>query len=227
MTSSRLLVLFLLMPLIPACRGVELTPEARDGVRIVSIAPEIPTPEKLDMVDVGIASSGLLTFPIAHAIGKNQADEMVGTMARGEVSLAEIVRTEFEAALSRSGLFQLGAPAESQATFHLEVFSAGMYRPSNFSPDMTPNLGVEASLIDASGTLLWQQRGYTGSLDKEDKETPRYPYETYEREPEKVREAFTVAARLTAEKLIETLREKPPMTRMQRRALKDRPPSSR
>jgi hypothetical protein len=225
MTSSRLLVLLLLMPLIPACHGVELTPEAREGVRIVSVAPEVPTPEKLDMVDGQVTSQGLLTFPIAYAIGKNRADEMVGTMARGEVSLAEIVRTEFESALSRSGLFQLGAPAESQATFHLEVFAAGLDRPSAFSLDMMPNLGVEASLVDASGTLLWQQRGYTFGVDKEDKERPAYPYETYSREPEKVREAFTVAARLTAEKLIETLREKPPLTRMQRRALKDRPPA--
>jgi hypothetical protein len=222
---ARVPALLALVLVLPACHGVELASEARDSIRIVCVAPEIAMPEKLDMFDYQITSTGLLTFPIASAIGKNRADEMVGTMARGEISLAEIVRSEFESALSRSGLFQLGAPGESQATFQLEVFAAGMSRPSAFSLDTTPDLGVEASLVDASGTLLWQQRGYTGGLDKEDKERPAYLYETYSREPEKVREAFTVAARLTAEKLIESLREKPPMTRKQRSALKDRPPA--
>ena len=196
-------VLLALLPALGACSTKRLAPEARESLRIVSIDSTLPVPDEPDMNDEGLAFQGLVGLVASHWIGETRAEQVNQAMARGQVSIAEIVRSEFESALAATGMFQLGGSDECQATFHLEVYRLGMHRDVGFDFDLKPILGIQASLLDPTGKVLWQRKELTHNLNDH---TPAYDYEAYIEDPEKLREAFTVAAKLAVADLMKHLR---------------------
>jgi hypothetical protein len=211
MTASRLLVLLALIPLCATCfHSVKLAPEVR-AIRVVSVSPTVPVPDELELFDPSLADKGAAGATLAIMQSESRADEM-NELTGGTALLADITRSEFESAIAASRLFELD-PGRSEAAFHLSVYYAGLRRRighslapyiSSVGYELKPILGMQVSLQDASEKVLWQRREITTG---EEAETPEYLYQVYAGEPDKVREAFTAAARVTAAKLVAELRK--------------------
>jgi hypothetical protein len=149
----------------------------------------------------------LIGFAIAEAIARGPRAQLKAAMQEGQIDVAQIVREQFETELVRAGIFAAIASEAGDAEIRLEVRDFG-FAQSFVSPDdpldrLKPLLVVEGSLTRTDGTVLWKKYD---DVTNRNKETPDHTLEEYLQNPQFMREAFTVAAKIVAGGLVRNLR---------------------
>ena len=181
---------------VSGCASVSIAPEQVSAIRSTSVSPQVKmaaSPAYYGPED-GLASSGLIGAAIASAIivldNKKPPLQIKAYLAAENIDVGEIVRTQFEKGLASDPRFSSKVREHGETTFELEVQVYGLVSNGPFSSEFKPWLSVRATLVDASGNMMWQATDFAYSWTET---VPPKPYSTYFEDPEHFRSAFTAA----------------------------------
>jgi hypothetical protein len=140
------------------------------------------------------------------AMGATQGTkaQLKAAMREGQVDVEQIVREQFKTELAGSAIFPSIVSEGGDAEVRLEVGMFGFSQPHGFSGKLVPVLGVIGSLTRKDGTVLWKSHDHVSPLNGQ---TPAHTLEEYLQNPQYMREAFTIAAKIVSEGLVKHMRQ--------------------
>ena len=209
-THSIVPILLSLTLLTGCASSVPLTKPVRESIRSVSINKQVKVADTMSYVgpEAGLgALFGLIGYGVAAALARGPKAQLTAAMQAGQIDLAQIVREQFETELVGAGIFPAIVSEPGDGEIKLEVRSFG-FAQSFASPDdpldrLKPVLLVEGSLSRTDGTILSKKDEGVGNRTKQ---SPGHTLEEYVQNPQLMREAFTVAAKIVAGGLVRNLR---------------------
>ncbi len=193
-----------LLAILPGCVSIELQPADRVALASASIDPNVAVTEALDLRDPRMDFVSLWGSIYASYEAEQRAVETIDRLEQAQIAMGELARQEFAAALSRAGISIAGAPTSTGAVFHLDVQQIGLKPGNPYGTSVQPLVDVRATLVDASGRMLWRERGLVQAAFWE--ETPAHEYDEFIADPALLQEAFMVAFRLASEDMVASLR---------------------
>jgi hypothetical protein len=168
-------------------------------IRTITVARDVPMPKQMQFVGqsemleyAGAAGAGLV------AGGKFQRS------AGNYYGVPESVRSEFAAAIQKTGKFVVKNEGPADAELRLEVGGYGFNASAPFARRVNPVLSVRAKLVRPDGSVVWSFRTEVTHLSSG---TPAVLPEEIQKDPEVGAHAFRVAARLIAQKAADTLQK--------------------
>jgi hypothetical protein len=186
---------------------IGLTKEVREYIRSVSIKKDVKLPDDIYYYGqehcVG-SMFGLLGAVASLEAAKEPKAQLKAVIQENQIDISEIIRDQFANELSKARVFPSVVPEGGDAEVRLEVRMFGFTLPTCFSGKLKPVLGVIGSLIRTDGTVLWQKLEYISGLKGE---TPGNTLKEYLQNPEFIREAFSVTAKIVSESLVKHLQQ--------------------
>lgn len=196
--------------LLAGCAGapsVKLDPASKSALKTVAVKKEVPLPADMfyqgRAQSIGMGLGGLIGYAIAQ--GATSDKEVIQqVLKKNNINVGEIVADSFASQLRSSGKFALadGTVAED-AQFQFEVVMFGLGQTQGFASTLYPTLGVNGSLKSKDGKVLWQKYEFITPLNKEN--SIGAEPESYAKDPELLRQAFTKAAGALTKLFIENL----------------------
>lgn len=165
--ATRILFVSLLALSVQACSsGVKLTRQDAEGLTAVAISPDVAG---VGAIHYTGSADGLSTAlgPLVGAMAaaaEMSAQERLNVFAQQQgIEIKEMVREEFSKQVAASPMFA-GKLTDSgaNATFKLDIKIYGLAMTPSFM--YRPLLGVNGTLEDASGKVLWQRYAYLTNL---------------------------------------------------------------
>lgn len=197
-------VMLLSLALVIGC-ATQLSITNRESIRTVSINKNIKIPDEIYYYGlghgVGGALSGLIGQAIADVAAQGTKAQIKTAMQEGHIDLAQIVREQFETELVAARIFPSIIPEGGDAEVRLEIgmFGFAQIFGDILSNQMKPMLTINGSLVRTDGTIIWKKSSYVINATKQ---TPSHTLEEYLQNPQLMREAFTVAAKIASAELV-------------------------
>lgn len=196
--------------LLAGCAGapsVKLDQASKGSLKAVAIKKDAPLPADMfyqgRAQSIGLGIGGAIGYAIAQGATSDK-DIIRQTLQKNNINVGEIVATTFTDQLRASGKFAVsddGTPEDAQ--FQFEVVVYGLGQTQGFASTLYPVLGVNGSLKDKQGKVLWQKYEYITPLNKEN--SIGAEPEAYAKNPELLRQAFTKVATTLTRLFIEEL----------------------
>ena len=197
------------------CSSVRLADDAREKIRTIHVSPEIVEEGSysgsLRGVDVPsrgaawyslwfTAPVGMMTDLICWSENEaNRRRSFVSRMRKAEVFVGDVVRNTVEASLRRGMVFASVVDRGGDAELRLAV-EYGIDDGMGLRGTWKPWLEIEGTLVAADGDVLWRRAAAVGADD------PRLPeFHDPFRRPDRLRAAYTKAARIISRALIADL----------------------
>jgi hypothetical protein len=212
--SERSARLALVLPLLAAlwlCTGcaakVPLRPEAKGAIRSVSIDKSVPTPKDIfyhsttQGMSADLPLVGGLLANIAAARGTAQLER---AMLNGGIDPGQILREQFESGLRSAGVFSSILSEGGDAEVKLQIITFGFMEDVPSSSQLKPILVVMGTLVRPDGSVVWKGSSDVTALNSD---TPSHTLEEYVKDPQSIREALTVAAKVAVDDLVKSMRE--------------------
>ena len=152
---------------------------------------------------VGGAIGGAVGAVAGSLIIKNEDEpsKIKNYLSNQKIDIGTVVSSEFERQLLETPRFSGKLKEGAKTQFQLEVKRYGLIvKPYSF--EYKPSLGINAKLIDESGTVIWEDSEFISGLNGN---TPSYIYDDYFKSPEAFKTAFTIAAKEVVRLLIEEM----------------------
>ncbi len=174
-------------------------------IRTITVSRDVPMPKRMQFV----GQSEMLEYAGAAATtGAAGAGLVAGgkfqRSAGNYYGVPESVRSEFAAAIQKTGKFVVKNEGPADAELRLEVGGYGFNASAPFARRVNPVLSIRAKLVRPDGSVAWSFRTEVTHLSSG---TPAVLPEEIQRNPEVGAHAFRVAARLIAEKAADTLQK--------------------
>jgi hypothetical protein len=174
-------------------------------IHTITIARDVPMPKR--MLSFGqsemFEEAGAAAATGAAGVGL-VAGSSFKPSAGNYFGVPESLRSEFAAAIQKSGRFTVKNQGPADAELRLQVGGYGFNASAPFARRVNPVLSVRAELIRPDGTVVWKFRTQVTHLSSG---TPAVLPEEIRSNPEVGVNAFRVAARLIAQKAAETLQK--------------------
>jgi hypothetical protein len=144
---------------------------------------------------------GLIGTAVAQAAAKGPKAQIKVSMQESQIDLGQIIREQLTAELVEASVFPSIVSEGGDAEFRLDVRLFG-FAHSPGSSKLKPMLVVLGSLVRTDGTVIWQQSDSVTNLTGQ---TPLHTLKEYLENPEFIREAFTVAAKIVSNGLVKKM----------------------
>jgi hypothetical protein len=141
---------------------------------------------------------GAVGGAIAAGSNKSPADELKTFATDNNISVAEIVRTEFIKQLEAKRKFRL-VDSNADAVVRLDVSQYGISIPNGFSSRFVPVLAVRSQLVKGSGQVIWASSGRIHPLSEVIEPVTA---EAIKANPQVLRDMWSAAARGAVEKML-------------------------
>jgi hypothetical protein len=187
--------------------SVTLKKSDRELIRSISINKDVKIPD--DMFYQGPTqtwsiSMGLIGATKAAAAAMTDKDLIKEVMGNNQIDLRQIVREQFAAETIAAGVFPLIVSEGGDAEVNLEIRVWGLAQAHAFTDQLKPMLNVRGTLVQANGTILWENFDYVTAFHDQ---TPRHTLEEYLQNPKYIREAFTTCAKIVSEGLVNDIKK--------------------
>lgn len=202
-------IVFLLsgLLLLTGCASsVAFNKQDRESIRSVSVGKDIKVADDIYYQGAGQSvgmAFGLLGALIGEAAAQEPKNQLKAAIKESQINPGHIVREQFANKLVETNIFPAIVPEGGDAEIRLEVNMLGFAQADPFSNQLKPMLGVSGSLARKDGTVLWEKNDFVANLNEQ---TPAHTLEEYLQNPQFIREAFTVAAKIVSDELIEHMR---------------------
>ena len=218
-----------LIALLSGCASstaVTFKPDDRASIRTVSVSSNVSKPERMTCLDnsarwkgaaAGAVIGGVATAAaVSGELSKTNSSgmQLEQAMARNGITVERIVRDAFTEELRKSGMFAVTS-GRGDAQFNLAIGPYGLTVAGLFDGKLAPNLGVTAELVRADGTRVWKVSRNAISFDGLNVGHPSvifigrgeaHQFEEFRDNPQLLKAAFTVAARVLAQSLVADLK---------------------
>ncbi|MBC8402459.1 MAG: hypothetical protein H8E14_13300 [Candidatus Marinimicrobia bacterium] len=189
---------------ITGCAGsVALKQHTRASIKSVTISKDVRMPNEMFYQEIIEDYSGTLgaNRPLAAERGRKDTKKIIkGVMDKSDVDIKKTVINKFSHQLKNSNLFdEVLTECDSCPIFSLSVSVFGFAGSSN---QLKPMLGITGMLTKPENSVLWKKYVYVSYYTKD---TPSHTLEEYFKEPELIREAFTLASEIVANDMINHL----------------------
>ena len=205
------LILSLLSALWPCCTGcatkVPLGPEVKGAIRSVSIDKSVPTPKDIfyhSTTQGRSATIPLVSSLLADIAAAREAAQLERAMRNGGIDPGQILREQFESGLRSAGVFSSILSEGGDAEVKLQITTFGFMEHVQSSSQLKPMLVVMGTLVRPDGSVVWKGSSEVTALNSE---TPSHTLEDYVKDPQSIREALTVAAKVAVDDLVKSMRE--------------------
>jgi hypothetical protein len=176
--------------------------DASHPIRTITISQNVPIPKKMAFTGL---SETLAGAAVVGAVGPAGAGAMTPSHRVGpDFGIADSLRIEFASAIQKSGKFTVKNNGPADAELRLKVEEYGFHSAELFARRVNPTLAVKAQLIRPDGSEAWHFRNIVTHLTSG---TPAVFPEKIRENPQVGADALRVAARLCAEKAVETLQK--------------------
>lgn len=205
--------LSLILPLIAAvvlsgCASApttSLSSADRAAIKTIGVSPAVTLPP--EMFYHGPGQSAAMVFgPIGGAIASQTAQgpaaQIVAKMKESNISVQEILKSEFARVASTNGFAVVDGAAPADANLTLSVNMYGLGQSHGFS-DLYPIINVTAILKKNDGTIAWQKTDYALPANSENKES--YTFDKYMSEPALLRKSMTTISAIVSKMLVNDL----------------------
>lgn len=174
----------------------------------VFVSGETSLPEKLHWMGRGQAAGGGAFGLIGAAAGGNMADKdrdkLRALLQDNAIDVGKLIAEAFSKRLVESGAVLSEESEEAPYQIVFTFKDVGFHASMNIgSSKMKPYVGVIASLRDREGAELWSKHALLTNLSGETKGIQK---EKLMKDAKLVREAFTEAAEVIADKLFASLK---------------------
>jgi hypothetical protein len=197
------------------CAGapkVGMSKDTREHTKSIRMVSSVQMPS--EMFFHGMAQScaaamgaGVLGAVACPKASKEPKEQILETMGTNNISLPEIVRTEFQKAVTSRGLFAVvesDQPADADLILAVNVYGLG--QTQGFSKLLYPLLNVSATLKKADGTIAWQNTDFV--LPQNSANTGGHEFQQYLQQPELLRATWTNVAQIVSGMLLDDLKKK-------------------
>lgn len=186
----------------------DVQPNRFDGIHSVTVAKYIPIPEQPEVFGKTAATGGLIGGGLGAAIAQSTAPEPAEFkkfLTANRIDVREIVRQEFMANLSATGVFPAVVAEGADAYFDLSIQQYGLGPTFSWSPvdkPLRPTLRVVARLMKRDGKVLWENTEFISALNDG---TEAHKIDSYYADPKLTEEQFRKVARIVAKGLLKDL----------------------
>lgn len=198
-----------LLTTLGACAAsVSMSQRNRGKIQSVTVSDDVPVPDQLyyqgRKESILMGSLGVAGAAAAGGTGKKTGDVIADVMNKAGIDVGEIAADRFRTQLNSAGVFgNVVSDCDGCPSIHLSVRFYGFAQPHGLSSQLRATIGVEGTMIDSTGRVLWKKYSYVTALNKQ---TPSHTLKEYLEKPELLREGFTVATDTVVSDLIDDLR---------------------
>lgn len=174
-------------------------------VHTITIARDVPMPKR--MLSFGQSETAAEAVGAATSGGAGIGLAVAGAFkpsAGNYFGVPESVRSEFAAAIQKSGKFAVKNQGSADAELRLEVGGYGFESSAPFARKLNPVLSVRAELVRRDGKVAWK---FAKSVNHLNSDIPAVLPEEIRSNPEVGVNALRVAARVIAQKAAEILQK--------------------
>lgn len=203
---KKLFISFLLVFLLSGCMSIPLSQQNKASLHTINAAKEVEAPKYMDyesagsLFSSGFGAAGLLVAEIANEPPREAIEK---TAKDHNISVSEIVRAEFINELKQKTPYKIVSSETANANLLITINSYGFKSPPGFNSKVKPILIIDAKLVTPKGIVIWREEGSNNPFDAD---LPYYSNEElYSNNGEKIREAWTIAAKRVISKMIKTL----------------------
>jgi len=197
------------------CAGapkVGMSRDAREHTKSIRMVSSVQMPN--EMFFHGKAQScavamgaGVLGAAVCPKASKEPKEQILETMNANNISLPEILRTEFQKAVTSRGLFSVAESDQAaDADLVLAINVYGLGQTQGFSSLLYPLLNVSATLKKADGTIAWQNTDFV--LPQNSANTGGHEFQQYLQQPELLRATWTNVSQIVSGMLLDDLKRK-------------------
>ena len=195
--------------LISVAHGQLFQPHYREDpshpIRAITIARDVPMPKR--MLSFGQSETFAEATGAATSGGAGIGLAAAGAFkpsAGNYFGVPESVRSEFAAAIQKSGKFAVKNQGSADAELRLKVGGYGFESSAPFARKLNPVLSVRAELVRSDGKVAWK---FAKSVNHLNSDTPAVLPEEIRSNPEVGVNALRVAARVIANGAVEVLQK--------------------
>lgn len=174
-------------------------------IHAITIAREVPMPKRMLSFGQGemFAEAAAAATTGGAGIGL-VAGSSFKSSAGNYFGVPESVRSEFAAAMQKSGKFAVKNQGSADAELRLRVGGYGFEASAPFARKLNPVLSVRAELVRSDGKVAWK---FAKSVNHLNSDTPAILPEEIRSNPEVGVNALRVAARVIASSAAEVLQK--------------------
>ncbi len=193
------------------CAGlpqVKMTEANKASTRTVRVNPQVTLPN--DMFFQGRAQSismgvgGLVGALAGQAMANEPKGQILAVMQQRQISLAQILSSEFEKAIQAQGRYVLAKPGnEADAELKLLVNMYGLGQTQGFSALLYPVMNVSATLVNKQGVVIWQKTDFVTPQNKLNNQG--HEFKVYLENPELLRGTWTNISAVLSKLLLEKM----------------------
>jgi len=191
---------------------VGMSADARERTKSIRIVSSVQMPS--EMFFHGKAQScamamsgGALGAAVCPKSSKEPPDQILEAMNTNNISLPDIIRTEFQKAVTSRGVFAMAENDQAaDADLVLAVNVYGLGQTQGFSSLLYPVLNVSATLRKSDGTVAWQNTDFVTPQNSAN--TGGHEFQQYLQQPELLRETWTNVAQIVSGMLLDDLTKK-------------------
>lgn len=190
---------------------VGMSTDARERTKSIRIVSSVQMPSEMffhgKAQSCAMAMGGGALAAACPKSPKEPTDQILETMNTNNISLPDIIRTEFQKAVTSRGLFAVAENDQAaDAELVLAVNVYGLSQTQGFSSLLYPLLNVSATLRKSDGTVAWQNTDFVTALNSAN--TGGHEFQQYLQQPELLRETWTNAAQIVSGMLLDDLTKK-------------------
>jgi hypothetical protein len=202
---SAFVVIASVSALVACAGGPAVTMQAADraSIKVVNVTPDVQVKQDFSFQEKGAgmgAVFGVVGAVVEASAAKPAAplgpkEQLLAMMKANNISLQEIVKTEFvRAASSRSTVKFAEGAAPADANLSMSINVQGLGRTHLLGEMLHPILNITATLKKPDGTVVWQKSDYVSATNPDNAKVS--DFDGYMKNPELLRTAFTQAARI-------------------------------
>lgn len=191
-------VIFLLLS---GCVHVPIDSSKLLSIESIRIEPEMKMTDEVAYSTFVSRSGGIIPI-VGVAVEATQdakkrfPKDMRSYLNQEKPAVGEIIKNEFILALQKDERFGKKLSPNGQARFVLDVYTYGLISKP-FSMDLQATLGIQVTLMDTKGEVIWRIRRY--ALRNE--ELPARTFEELIESPTVLHESFKIASTIVMRKI--------------------------
>ncbi|ABS76741.1 hypothetical protein CbuD7D7780_08740 [Coxiella burnetii] len=201
-----LLTMILMLALTGCATYMPLSQQSRTSLRSIAVQKGVQVPKEMYYRGPGSSAGalfGALGGLITAAANVDPAKKLGYYAESHHVLIAQIVRSSMIDAIKHETRYKLIDSKFADAKLWIKIKTYGFSIPHGFSDMLRPILSVQAKLVNRNGKTIWKKSSWTGLIGSG---LPNYSKKDLAHNPDKIRQAWTLAANKVAKQIVQTLR---------------------